>query len=744
MRRTDLGSIGRQALIARAKAAPSPASSVLAPFAPRARIWPGRPYPLGATWDGKGVNFAIFSANAERVELCLFDAAGVRELDRIALPEYTDEVWHGYMPDARPGTLYGYRVHGPYDPKRGHRFNPNKLLLDPYAQAFHGRFLRTEAIFGYRIGSPREDLSFDRRDSARAMPKCRVVDGSFQWGEDRQPDIPWSETIIYETHVRGFTMRHPALPQPLRGTCAGLGSQPVIDYLRALGISAIELLPLHARFDEPHLLEQNLRNYWGYNTIGFFAPDPQLLSTGLVAEFKTMVRQLHDAGIEVILDVVYNHTAEGNHLGPTLAFRGIDNASYYRLLPGQERYYINDTGTGNTLNVSHPRVLQMVLDSLTYWVSEMHVDGFRFDLAATLGREAHGYDPGSGFFDAICHAPLLQDVKLIAEPWDVGPGGYRLGQLPPGWAEWNDRYRDSVRRYWRGDEHMLPEVAGRISASADLFDHRGRRPWASINFATAHDGFTLNDLVSYNEKHNEANGEGNQDGHSENHSYNFGAEGPTDDTAIIAQREQQKRNFMATLLLSQGTPMILAGDELSHSQGGNNNAYCQDNGTTWIDWQLAPPQESMLLFTRQMIALRKMHPVLRRMRYLHGSVTCADGIKDITWFTPQGQEKTSGQWQDPVARCIGVLLNGRAGPAVGQDGHIVEDDLLLIILNAYHEVVEFTLPDLSIGDAWRRILDTSEPEPFDRSQTFPMGTFLPVAGRSLIVLSISAPQSSRE
>jgi glycogen operon protein len=737
MRRSDLGPHAPKARLSTSVAARHAVPRALRPSAGKARVWPGQPWPLGATWDGKGVNFAVFSAHAERVELCLFDAAGVREIDRVRLPEYTDEVWHGYLPDARPGTLYGYRVYGPYDPRAGHRFNPNKLLLDPYAKALFGRFLQTEAIFGYRVGSAREDLSFDRRDSARAMPKCRVVDSSFQWGDDRAPATPWPDSIVYEAHVRGFTMLHPALPQPLRGTCAGLGSEPVIDYLRSLGITAIELLPVQARFDEPHLLQHGLKNYWGYNTIGFFAPDPQLLSTGLSAEFKTMVRQFHDAGIEVILDVVYNHTAEGNHLGPTLCFRGIDNASYYRLLPNERRHYINDTGTGNTLNLSHPRVLQMVLDSLTYWVEQMHVDGFRFDLATTLGREDHGFDPGSGFFDAIRQAPALQHVKLIAEPWDIGPGGYQLGHFPPGWAEWSDRYRDAVRRYWRGDERMLPELAARISASADLFDHRGRRPWASVNFVTAHDGFTLNDLVTYNDKHNDANQENNQDGHSENLSFNFGVEGPSDEPAIVAQRAQQIRNFLATLLVSQGTPMLLAGDEVARSQNGNNNAYCQDNEITWQDWSLVEKHADLLDFTRRMIAQRRTHPVLRRMRFLHGNVTCKRGIKDITWFTPQGAEKTPEQWMDPMARCIGVLLNGQAGPAMGTHGVPIADDLLLIILNSHDDVVEFTLPELPIERSWNRLVDTGDPAG-GAETTAAMGSILPIKGRSLCVLSLPA------
>jgi glycogen operon protein len=716
---------------------------MLPPAAPRARIWPGEPYPLGATWDGKGVNFALFSANAERVELCLFDAAGVREIDRVALPEYTDEVWHGYLPDARPGTLYGYRVYGPYEPRKGHRFNPNKLLIDPYAKALFGRQLRSDAVFGYRTGSPREDLSFDRRDSARALPKCRVVDPSFSWGDDRRPATPWSATVIYEAHLRGFTMRHPALPVPLRGTCAGLGHDSVIDYLRSLGITAIELLPTHASVDEQLLLQKGLRSYWGYSTIGYFAPDQRLLSTGLLSEFKTMVRQLHDAGIEVILDVVYNHTAEGNQLGPTLSFRGIDNASYYRLQANEPRYYVNDTGTGNTLNLSHPRVLQMVLDSLHYWVAEMHVDGFRFDLAATLGREAHGFDPGSGFFDAIRQAPWLGNVKVIAEPWDVGPGGYQLGHFPPGWSEWNDRYRDTLRRYWRGDEGVLPELAARISASADLFDHQGRRPSATVNFITAHDGFTLTDLVSYNAKHNEANQENNQDGQAENLSFNYGVEGSTDDPEILTLRDQQKRNFIALLFLSLGTPMLLAGDELGRTQQGNNNAYCQDNSISWMDWEELPAKnEALLAFVRRLIAFRKAHPVLCRMRFLHGRAKSAGDIKDITWYAPQGTEKTTEQWQDSSARCMGVLLNGQANPAIGRDGFALPDDFLFVVLNSHHDVVDFVLPTLPIGASWERVLDTTEPDLAPGPQTLPMGATFAVPGRSLVVFAIPASEQA--
>ncbi|TXH37622.1 MAG: glycogen debranching protein GlgX [Rhodospirillaceae bacterium] len=700
---------------------------------PKMRVLPGQSDPLGATWDGKGVNFAIFSAHAERVELCLFDASGTREIARVSLPEYTDEVWHGYLPDARPGTLYGYRLYGAYEPKNGHRFNPNKLVLDPYAKALSGRFHRTDAIFGYRVGSPREDLSFDRRDSARAVPKCRVVDPSFHWGDDRRPARPWSETIIYEMNLRGFTMQHPALPVPLRGTCAGLGSQPVVDYLKSLGITSIELLPVQAMADETSLLQKNLRNYWGYSTIGFFAPDLRLLSTNLVSEFQTMVRQLHDAGIEVILDVVYNHTAEGNHLGPTLCFRGIDNASYYRLMPDEKRHYINDTGTGNTLNLSHPRVLQMVLDSLQYWVTEMRVDGFRFDLASTLGREDHGFDQGSGFFDAIRQAPWLRQIKLIAEPWDIGPGGYQLGQFPPGWSEWNDRYRDTLRSYWRGDERMLPELAARICASADFFDHRGRRPWSTVNFITAHDGFTLHDLVSYNDKHNDDNQEENRDGHSENRSYNFGVEGETDDPAIIAQRAQQRRNFLATLLLSQGTPMILAGDERGHTQRGNNNAYCQDNEISWLDWGADSDDGALVSFLRRMIAFRQAHPALRCTRFMHGRVRSPDEIKDITWFTPQGSEKTAEQWQDGLARCVGVLLNGRSHPSLMTGKQPAGDDMLLIVMNAHNDVVDFTLPSLPAVTSWRRLIDTVDSQGQPEPMTLRPEQVYPMPGRSLAI-----------
>jgi isoamylase len=549
------------------------------------RVWEGGATKLGATWDGLGVNFALFSANATKVELCLFDPSGAHEVQRIELPEYTDEVWHGYLPDAGPGTVYAYRVHGPYQPEAGHRFNPNKLLLDPYAKSHIGQLKWGPELFGYTIGAEGDDLTFDERDSAHLMPKCVVVDPAFTWDRDRAPSVPWDRTILYELHVRGFTKQYSGVPANFRGTFAGLAHQEVIDYIRSLGVTSVELLPIHSFVNDSLLLDKGLTNYWGYNTIGFFAADPRYFATPAITEFKQMVAHFHNGGLEVILDVVYNHTAEGNERGPTLSFRGIDNASYYRLLPDQRRYYINDTGTGNTVNMSHPRVLQMVTDSLRYWTTEMHVDGFRFDLGTILGREAAGFDQGGGFLDSCRQDPILSRVKLIAEHWDYGPGGYQVGSFPPGWAEWNDRYRDAVRSYWKGDEGKIPELASRLAGSGDLFNKRGRKPWASVNFITAHDGFTLNDLVSYNDKHNEANGENNQDGTSNNLSWNCGAEGPTEDPEINKLRERQKRNMLATLFFSQGTPMLVAGDEFGRTQKGNNNAYCQDDDISWVNWE---------------------------------------------------------------------------------------------------------------------------------------------------------------
>ncbi|WP_119681367.1 glycogen debranching protein GlgX [Indioceanicola profundi] len=675
----------------------------------KARISEGLPYPLGATWDGLGVNFALFSAHATKVELCIFDAMGKRELERIPLPEYTDEVWHGYLPDARPGLAYGYRVHGPFEPLAGHRFNPAKLLLDPYAKAHVGNLRWSDALFSYRMGAARQDLTLDRRDSAPAMPKCRVVDPAFTWGHDRPPRVPWDRTIFYETHVRGHTMRHPAVPPHLRGTFAGMSSKEVVDYIKSLGVTSVELLPIHAFIDDRYLVEKGLRNYWGYNTIGFFAPDPIYAANDATREFKEMVTHLHDAGIEVILDVVYNHTAEGNELGPTLSFKGIDNASYYRLLPDQKRYYINDTGTGNTLNLSHPRVLQMVTDSLRYWVEEMHVDGFRFDLATILGREPYGFDEGGGFLDSCRQDPVLSGVKLIAEPWDIGPGGYQVGGFPPGWAEWNDKFRDTVRGYWKGDAGKLPDLAARLTASGDFFNKRGRRPWSSVNFVTAHDGFTLHDLVSYNDKHNEANGEGNRDGHSHNLSWNHGVEGPTDDPEVVELRERQKRNLLATLLFSQGTPMLLAGDEFGRTQHGNNNAYCQDNEIGWLDWEgIDKRGHDLNRFVRHLIALRQSNPLLRRARFFSGLVDEALGVKDVTWLTPAGVEKTPEQWQDPNARCLGMILDGRARPtALPKPG---TDRTLLLVVNSYHDIVPFTLPEVPGGGAWELVVDTSTPD----------------------------------
>ena len=696
-------------------------------------VWPGRPYPLGATWDGFGVNFALFSANADKVELCLFDPGGQRESHRIIVSEYTDEVWHVYLPDVRPGQLYGYRVHGPYRPDQGHRFNPHKLLIDPYARALVGTLKWSDAHFGYRVNGPREDMALDRRDSARVTPKCMVIDDAFTWGNDRRPQIPWSETVIYEAHVGGLTMRHPDIPESVRGTFAGLASKAMIDHLRSLRVTAVELLPVHAFLDDRHLVTRGLQNYWGYNSIGYFAPEPRYLGTSHhINEFKTMVARLHEAGIEIILDVVYNHTGEGNQLGPTLSFRGIDNASYYRLHPGDRRYYVDETGTGNTLNITHPRVLQMVLDSLRYWVTEMHVDGFRFDLATTLARESYGFDPGSGFLDACQQDPVLSQVKLISEPWDVGPGGYRVGGFPPGWAEWNDRFRDTSRRFWRGDAGMLPDLAARLTGSSDLFERRGRRPWSSINFVTAHDGFTLTDLVSYNYKHNIDNLENNRDGADVNHSWNHGVEGSTENATVVELRARQKRNLLATLLLSQGVPMLLAGDEIGRSQGGNNNAYCQNNEVSWLDWSnLTAADRDLLTFTRRLIALRRDHPVLRRPRFLHGLQCSAHGIKDILWFTPRGTEKTSDEWCDGHARCLGLVLNGMAGHYATLDGNQASDDLLLIALNAHYGAVPFTLPILPGGLGWRCLLDTIVADGSPSDDAFALGQTVTLPGQSL-------------
>ncbi|HEY1300064.1 MAG TPA: glycogen debranching protein GlgX [Stellaceae bacterium] len=673
------------------------------------KVWPGRPYPLGATWDGKGVNFAIFSAHAERIELCLFDGSGTREEARIALPEYTDEVWHAYLPDARPNLLYGYRVYGPYEPASGHRFNPNKLLIDPYAKSLSGRLRWGDPLFGYRIGSQREDLSFDRRDNARLMPKCRVVETAFTWGEDRRPQIPWEETIILELHVRGATIGHPKIDAAHRGGFAGLASPAMIDYLVELGITAVELLPVHAAVDDRHLVERGLGNYWGYNTIGFFAPDPRFLPTGAIADFKTMVKRLHDAGIEVLLDVVYNHSGEGNQLGPTLSFRGIDNASYYRL-EDDRRFCRDFTGTGNTLNTDHPRVLQLIMDSLRYWALEMHVDGFRFDLCTAIARENNDYGQGSAFFDAVRQDPAMAGLKLIAEPWDLGPYGFQLGNFPPGWAEWNAQYRDTVRRYWKGDEGVVADLASRVAGSSDLFASRGRRAWASINFITAHDGFTLQDLVSYDQKHNDANGEDNRDGGDNNLSWNCGAEGPSDDPAITSLRDRQKRNLLATLLLSLGVPMLLAGDEIGHTQGGNNNAYCQDNEISWLDWQnIRPEDETLRRFVAYLVHLRRGHRVFSRPRFFRGEVLSEAGVKDITWITPAGNEANADDWNNPVALSLAYVLSGAAGEFYTPGGQRDIDESFLVMMNAYHGDLEFRFPELAAPMSWELLVDTAAP-----------------------------------
>ncbi len=703
---------------------------------PITAIWPGQAYPRGATWDGEGVNFSVFSAHATKVELCIFDASGRRELQRIELRERTDDMWHAYLPEARPGLLYGYRVHGPYEPAKGHRFNPHKLLIEPYAKHIQGELKWSDAHFGYRVGHQKADLSFDKRDNAAGMPKCRVVDPAFTWGDDRPPRTPLHDTVIYELHVRGFTKRHPDIPPALRGTYAGIATAPAIDHLQRLGVTAVELMPVHAFVDDRHLLDRGLRNYWGYNTIGFFAPDMRYSATGRISEFKTMVKTLHSAGIEVILDVVYNHTAEGNHLGPTLSFRGIDNASYYRLSPQDPRYYMDFTGCGNTLNLQNPRVLALLMDSLRYWALEMHVDGFRFDLASALARELFEVDRLGSFFDTIGQDPVLSQVKLIAEPWDVGAGGYQVGNFPPGWNEWNDKYRDSVRAYWKGDEGMIGEFARRFTGSADLYEASGRKPHASVNFVTAHDGFTLEDLVSYNGKHNEANGEDNRDGHDNNRSWNCGAEGPTEDAAVKALRRHQKRNLVATLLLSQGIPMLLAGDELSHTQKGNNNAYCQDNDLSWLDWELNDEHDSFLDFVARMIQLRRQHPVFSRRRFLSGR-TVGDGIKEVAWLRPDGQEMTQSEWDMPFTRCVGVYLAGAAIQRVDGRGRPVRDDNFLVLFNAHHEAIPFNLPEFHSGCGWHSVLDTaSDAQPFER-RPFPAASQYSLQGRSVAVLTES-------
>ena len=700
---------------------------------PITAVWPGRPDPRGATWDGEGVNFALFSEFAERVELCIFDATGRRELQRVAFTERTDQVWHCYLPEARPGMLYGYRAHGPYRPADGLRFNGHKLLLDPYARNIVGRLRWNDALFGYTIGHKRGDLSFDRRDSAPAMPRCKIIDQAFTWGDDRPPDVPWHETVIYELHVGGFTMQHPDVPPALRGTYAGLCNSAVIEYLKRLGVTTIELMPVHTFIDDRRLVEQGLTNYWGYNTIGFFAPDGRYSASGKVNEFKTMVKVLHSAGLEVILDVVYNHTAEGDEHGPTLCLRGIDNSSYYRLQQDAPRHHVDFTGCGNTLNMRHPRVLQLMMDSLRYWVTEMHVDGFRFDLASTLARELHDVDRLGAFFDILRQDPVLTRVKLIAEPWDLGAGGYQIGNFPPGWAEWNDKYRDTMRGYWKGDEGLIGDFARRLTGSSDLYGSSGRLPHASINFITAHDGFTLRDLVSYNGKHNDANLEDNRDGSDNNRSWNCGAEGPVDDPEINALRARQVRNLLATLLLSQGVPMLVAGDELGHTQQGNNNAYCQNNPLSWLDWNLDPARERLLEFARRMLALRRNHPVFRRKRFFQGRALHGNAAADIAWLKPDGTEMTNEEWDHGFARCLGVYLAGDAMEEVDARGRRVKDDNFLVLFNAHHDAIDFAMPDYG-AEGWLVLLDTERDDGLVTDGTLRPQALYALAARSLVLL----------
>jgi isoamylase len=707
------------------------------------RVWPGNSYPLGATWDGKGVNFALFSEHATGIELCLFDTVDTdKETYRIPLTEHTDQVWHAYLPEVLPGQLYGYRVHGPYTPEQGHRFNPNKIVLDPYARSI-GRDVRwADELFGYHVGDTEADLSCDGRDNAAYAPLAVITDTAYTWGDDRPPRTPWNKTVIYELHVKGFTRLHPDIPERLRGTYAGLASEAAIQHLVRLGVTAVELLPVHHFLKDRHLVERGLTNYWGYNTLAYFAPESGYAASHLpqdaVQQFKMMVAALHAAGIEVILDVVYNHTAEGSHLGPTLSLRGIDNAAYYKLSPEDPRYYMDYTGCGNSLNVRHPRVLQLIMDSLRYWATEMHVDGFRFDLASTLARELYEVDRLGAFFDIIHQDPILSQLKLIAEPWDLGVGGYQVGNFPVLWSEWNGKYRDVIRRFWKGDGGLLSEFATRLSGSSDLYQGDGRKPYASINFVTCHDGFTLNDLVSYNEKHNEANGENNQDGADDNNSWNCGAEGPTDDPAIQALRWQQMRNFMTTLLLSEGVPMLLAGDELCHSQQGNNNAYCQDNELTWVNWELTEEQQAWHEFVRSLAQLRRTQPVFQRRKFFQGRAIHGEGIQDISWFEPSGQEMTEEAWNTEYTRCLGVRLAGDLIGEVDERGENIVGDTILLLLNAHHEAIPFTLPATREGELWERLLDTAEPQ--GTPLTCAGGQQYQLQGRSMAVLRIRPQQ----
>jgi glycogen operon protein len=688
------------------------------------RLSAGSPHPLGATWDGRGTNFALFSANAQKVELCLFDDQGRRELERITLPERSEDVWHGYLTDVVPGQLYGYRVHGPYEPERGFRFNAHKLLLDPYAKRLSGRLVWSDAHFGYRAGHQRADLSFDRRDNARGMPKAVVIDPAFTWGEDRRPSIPWEDTIIYEAHVKGLTQQREDVPPAWRGTYRGLTAPTVIDHLKRLGVTTLELLPIHAFVDDRRLIENRLVNYWGYNTLGFFAPEPRYATDGALDAFRSTVSRLHDAGIEILLDVVYNHTGEGNQLGPTLSFRGIDNTSYYWLRPDQPRYYDDFTGTGNSLNLTHPRVLQMVMDSLRHWVDVCHVDGFRFDLATTLGRQPNGFDRGAAFFAAVRQDPVLAGVKMIAEPWDIGPGGYQVGGFPTGWSEWNDHFRHTLRRYWAGAGSLIGELGGRMTGSADLFNHDGRSPRASINHVTVHDGFTLADLVSYEGKHNEANAEDNRDGSDDNQSNNWGVEGPTDDPNILKLRQQVRRNQLACLMLAHGIPLLLAGDEVGNSQSGNNNAYCQDNPIGWVDWSGSGREgDDMTALVSQLTELRQQFPQLRPRHWVDGRR--ADGSYGVLWFTPKATEMTPEDWNFPEGRFLSYVL----GPLEkGQSP-------LYIVLNAAPEEIDFVLPTVPKVGHWTARLNTAASQ--DQQDSAP-GAKLQAPARSVLVFSGAA------
>jgi len=683
------------------------------------RVWPGRPFPLGATWDGEGVNFALFSENATAVELCLFDGSDdALERVKIQVRERSDQVWHCYLPDVRPGQLYGYRVHGPYAPERGHRFNAAKLLIDPYAKAISGTIKWSDALFAYKVGGRREDLEPTADNSAAGVPKSVVIDNAFTWDGDRPPSIPWNRTVIYECHVKGMTINHPDVDERVRGTYLGLASDPIIDHLLALGVTAVELLPVHHFVVDRHLAEKGLTNYWGYNSIGFFAPDvrystggPAIGSSGAygtqVYEFKTMVKKLHSAGLEVILDVVYNHTGEGNHFGPTLSLRGVDNRAYYRLEPDNPRFYTDFTGTGNSLNMMHPRTIQLIMDSLRYWVQEMHIDGFRFDLAPVLARELYEVNRLSAFFDIIHQDPVLSRVKLIAEPWDIGPGGYQVGNFPVGWAEWNGKYRDAVRAFWRGDRGQVPELASRLSGSSDIYQWSDRKSYASVNFVTAHDGYTLRDLVSYERKHNDANGENNQDGHNDNLSRNWGVEGETDDPRIRGLRLRSMRNFLATLAFSQGVPMLSHGDEIGRTQYGNNNAYAQDNEISWVDWELEDWQQDLLAFTRRLFAIRHANPVLRRRSFFSGRPVSAAGAKDLAWIRPDGGEMTDADWHRGDAHTLGMLISGEAADETDERGRPVKGDTMLLILNGGDKRTTFSLPTIGTEGEWVELVDTA-------------------------------------